>query len=80
MSRNLILFFSLWLFGGVLWSQGDRENAVLLTPELLEARSGFIRKLSTGLKFREALNELLELRTEVPKQNSLFIDYWIGST
>lgn len=80
MKRQALIFLFLGLIGGALWSQGDRDNAVLLTPELLEARSGFIRKLSTGLKFREALNELLELRTEVPKQNSLFIDYWIGTT
>ncbi|MBN8218342.1 MAG: tetratricopeptide repeat protein [Spirochaetes bacterium] len=63
------------------WAQGvagGSPEALLTSPELVNARMKYVKRLADGQKYREALRELLELRTEVPRSQGLLVDYTLA--
>jgi hypothetical protein len=79
LSALLTAFLALSMFGGAQGPTGSPE-ALLTSPELVEARMKYVRRLADGQKYREALRELLELRTEVPRRQGLVVDYTLAMT
>ncbi|HMB00329.1 MAG TPA: hypothetical protein VKS21_05015 [Spirochaetota bacterium] len=80
--KNKILTMSVVLILICAYTQvvPDKEvsDPLITNKKLIEARKNLIIKLLQKNRYREAVDELLELRKEVPRRSSLFIDLWIG--
>lgn len=66
--------------GGEFEAPVPQEDPLLVNEGLIDARFSMIKKLLSKFRYREAINELEQLRTEVPRKTSLFIDYYLGLT
>lgn len=53
---------------------------LVIAPEILKARTRSVDRLNQGRQYREALRELLDLRTEVPRRQGLSVDDRMAAT
>ncbi|HBE04401.1 MAG: hypothetical protein A2096_06495 [Spirochaetes bacterium GWF1_41_5] len=56
------------------------DDPLIVNSRLVQAKYDFIEKLLSIRRYREALDELLQLRTDLPRKMQEYTDYKIGTT
>jgi len=89
-NRLCFAFFTVFIFtifySNCLCADADpaaiptADLPLITSPKIIKARFNLIKRLIGAYKYREALNELKDLRIEVPRTTGLFIDFWTGIT